>query len=322
MFPYLIAGAIGFVVAKLFEEDETPKYSDGGIVPTNKYIREDLYENNLEEKLYTQAGNYFAKKITDDYWHFSTQYFNGSEITYEVYSEMGGFWVNFQIKNNRLILSSIKLQPIIKDDIRFDGGGEVPKTSKDENGNWIGEYLGLKFILLNLREGWVFDIYFYSPIMLSEKTFFSNEDYEPFRTKKDALNSVIEKIIEINSENDDFIKRRKSNNSDIRFDEGGETRTYLEFYDKLKIEDGSKYIGQKFMNIFPFLGRRKVPQDFRKQVNQYDGVLKRLKEDDYSTKAMKQTDLNKLEKIKEHMDKKKYLSRFYLDSRGVIISFK
>ena len=76
------------------------------------------------------------------------------------------------------------------------------------------------------------------------------------------------------------------------------------------------------MNIFPFLGRRKVPQDFRKQVNQYDGVLKRLKEDDYSTKAMKQTDLNKLEKIKEHMDKKKYLSRFYLDSRGVIISFK
>ena len=32
MFPYLIAGAIGFVVAKLFEEDESPKYADGGSV--------------------------------------------------------------------------------------------------------------------------------------------------------------------------------------------------------------------------------------------------------------------------------------------------
>jgi hypothetical protein len=32
MFPYLIAGAIGFVVAKLFEEDETLKYDDGGSV--------------------------------------------------------------------------------------------------------------------------------------------------------------------------------------------------------------------------------------------------------------------------------------------------
>lgn len=32
MIPYIIAGAIGFVVAKLFEEDETPKYADGGSV--------------------------------------------------------------------------------------------------------------------------------------------------------------------------------------------------------------------------------------------------------------------------------------------------
>jgi GNAT superfamily N-acetyltransferase len=32
MFPYLIAGAIGFVVAKLFEEDESPKFEDGGSV--------------------------------------------------------------------------------------------------------------------------------------------------------------------------------------------------------------------------------------------------------------------------------------------------
>ena len=32
MLPYLIAGAIGFVVGKLFEEDEAPKYADGGLM--------------------------------------------------------------------------------------------------------------------------------------------------------------------------------------------------------------------------------------------------------------------------------------------------
>jgi hypothetical protein len=32
MFPYIIAGAIGFVVAKIFEEDDAPKYADGGDV--------------------------------------------------------------------------------------------------------------------------------------------------------------------------------------------------------------------------------------------------------------------------------------------------
>jgi ribosomal protein S18 acetylase RimI-like enzyme len=32
MFPYIIAGAIGFAVAKLFEEDDKPKYADGGQV--------------------------------------------------------------------------------------------------------------------------------------------------------------------------------------------------------------------------------------------------------------------------------------------------
>ena len=32
MLPYLIAGAIGFAVAKIFEEDEAPKYADGGSV--------------------------------------------------------------------------------------------------------------------------------------------------------------------------------------------------------------------------------------------------------------------------------------------------
>ena len=32
MFPYLIAGAIGYAVAKIFEDDKTPKYADGGLM--------------------------------------------------------------------------------------------------------------------------------------------------------------------------------------------------------------------------------------------------------------------------------------------------
>jgi len=32
MLPYLIAGAIGYGIAKLFEDDKSPKYTDGGSV--------------------------------------------------------------------------------------------------------------------------------------------------------------------------------------------------------------------------------------------------------------------------------------------------
>ena len=37
MLPYLIAGAIGFVVGKLLEEDETPKYDDGGFIKIKSF---------------------------------------------------------------------------------------------------------------------------------------------------------------------------------------------------------------------------------------------------------------------------------------------
>jgi hypothetical protein len=111
------------------------------------------------------------------------------------------------------------------------------------------------------------------------------------------------------------------NNPDIRFDGGGEITTYTEFYNNLKIEDGSKYIGQKFTDVFPFIAKRKTPNDYRIILKQYHGILKRIEQDNYSTKAMKQTDLNKLERMKPNLDKQKYLARFYLDSKGVIMKF-
>ena len=112
-----------------------------------------------------------------------------------------------------------------------------------------------------------------------------------------------------------------SNNPDIRFNKGGEITTYTEFYNNLKIEDGSKYIGQKFTDVFPFIAKRKTPNDFRTFLKRYYGILKRIEQDNYSTKAMKQTDLNKLKRMKPNLDKKKYLARFYLDSKGIIMKF-
>jgi GNAT superfamily N-acetyltransferase len=111
------------------------------------------------------------------------------------------------------------------------------------------------------------------------------------------------------------------NNPDIRYDGGGEITTYTEFYNNLKIEDGSKYIGQKFTDVFPFIAKRKTPNDYRIILKQYYGILKRIEQDNYSTKAMKQTDLNKLKRMKPNLDKQKYLARFYLDSKGIIIKF-
>lgn len=97
------------------------KMEQGGKIKIHNFINHDIFTIKLEEKLYQQAQSYFDKKVTDDYWHFSTQYFNGDEITYEVYSSKGGFWLNFKIKNNNLLLSSAKILPIEK----LEQGGSI-----------------------------------------------------------------------------------------------------------------------------------------------------------------------------------------------------
>lgn len=107
-----------------------------------------------------------------------------------------------------------------------------------------------------------------------------------------------------------------------KYDDGGEATTYREFYDRLEIVDGSIFIGQKFSDVFPFLGRKKTPNDFRATMKQYQGILKRIEENNYATKSMKQRDLNKLERIKPNINNTEYLSKFYLDSKGFITDFK
>jgi hypothetical protein len=57
-------------------------------------------------------------------------------------------------------------------------------------------------------------------------------------------------------------------------------------------------------------------------VKQYENALKRLSEDNYSTKSMKQADVNKIERMKPNINKQKYLAKFYCDNTGRIIDFK
>ena len=98
--------------------------------------------------------------------------------------------------------------------------------------------------------------------------------------------------------------------------------TYPKFLNNLQIEDGSKYIGQKFTDVFPYLKRSDfTPYKFKIKVKRYNNILRRLSEDNYSTKSMKTADLNRLEKIEPTIEKVKYLSKFFCDNSKTILSF-
>jgi len=148
----------------------------------------------------------------------------------------------------------------------------------------------------------------------------------PKETSKEVIqilseNGLIIKKYQSTDERIEIVNNISNKDKSIKFDNGGEITTYTEFYDNLQIEDGSKYIGKKFRDVFLFLGRKKTPNDFRILLKQYYGIVKRMEEDNYSTKAMKQTDLNKLKSSKLNIDKKKYLANFYLDGQGIIVKF-
>jgi len=57
MIPYLIAGAIGFVVAKIFDEDEAPKYADGGDIDYSDFRTSVIGLMNDNKVLILQRGS-------------------------------------------------------------------------------------------------------------------------------------------------------------------------------------------------------------------------------------------------------------------------
>jgi hypothetical protein len=403
MFPFIIAGAIGFGIAKLLEQDDKPKYAKGGSVllapngkPSNltpeqyKLVREPAFkkwfgdwendpanaskvvDSNGEPKVYYQGLPYYlypnGKNIyeEDNNGIFFTSN-KKNALTYGAVKSMFIKCINPKDVRNYFGYDGKKISDNLRNDKKYNYKTKEEKQYINSDLNVIKFYedvidkYGKSFEILDENEGKEFVFKNKEEIKkflipTSEKGFLflnfkyrsaiwnwignyiKNSQYDGlFATDEDSLAEEINDSIVVYNSNqiklaDGTNTTFDGKNPDIRFDDGGGLNenyaddNYInlrnDFYENVEIENGSKYIGQKFMDIFPFLGRTKVPQDFRKQVNQYDGVIRRLKEDNYTTKAMKQTDLNKLEKINEYMDKKKYLSRFYLDNRGVIINFK
>jgi GNAT superfamily N-acetyltransferase len=177
---------------------------------------------------------------------------NGSLAIFEIGKKKEKTFVVFQPNQIKLADGSNTTFDSNNPDIRFNDGGLI-KTSKDENGNWSGTYSDMKFTLYNISEGWSFKIDFYSPIFQSEKTFFSDEDYEPFKTKKSAIFYMIEKMEGIKSDNENFIKKRQSKNPDIRFNGGGNVKKVKFIIDndeeEERIKISIKDIGEVILSV-------------------------------------------------------------------------
>jgi hypothetical protein len=107
MLPYLIAGAIGFGIAKLFEKDDTKKYVKGGSIETIGISKEDYF-------LVVQNWVYFTFNYP---MGFVKDAFNSNHLeqkfssSYERYGSVGvlmNFWANLDAENRRTLSLWIK----------------------------------------------------------------------------------------------------------------------------------------------------------------------------------------------------------------------
>jgi len=124
-------------------------------------------------------------------------------------------------------------------------GGDVTniKSSKDENGNWSGTYLGYKFKLFNLLEGWSYNIYFYSPVMEKEDIYFSDKDFAPFKTKKMAIISLKNEIEEINKSFNEFNKKRQFADGGLIAPNGKKSNLTPEQYKLVRTPEFKEWFG-------------------------------------------------------------------------------
>jgi hypothetical protein len=191
----------------------------------------------------------------------------------------------------------------INDDVQSDTIIREKIISKGYNGVFFKETTGL-YQTLSSKEQKKYDQNFDKGIQIEYPFVFVA--FEPNQIKlADGTNTTF-----------------NADNPDIRFNDGGEMDSFPAFFKSVKIEDGSKYIGLKFKDVFPFLYKKRTPNDFKLFVKRYYQTLDRILQDNYATQSMKQTDLNSIDWMKVDFDKKEYLSRFFLDSSGTIIDFR
>ena len=108
MLPYLIAGAIGFVVGKLLEEDEAPKYADGGEInygspkvnmsdiPFIHETTKEIADKILKEGFIVSKNDNITKGVYTIPIVYKKESFNSQEIELEVFLKPNSkiFWTN------------------------------------------------------------------------------------------------------------------------------------------------------------------------------------------------------------------------------------
>ena len=114
MLPYLIAGAIGFVVGKLLEEDEAPKYADGGEInygspkvnmsdiPFIHETTKEIADKILKEGFIVSKNDNITKGVYTIPIVYKKEPFNGQEIEIEVLLKPNSkiFWTNTKRPND------------------------------------------------------------------------------------------------------------------------------------------------------------------------------------------------------------------------------
>jgi hypothetical protein len=127
MLPYLIAGAIGYGIAKLFEEDKTPKYADGGLVAK---IGDKVYffDGIRNGEIYVQKAiveeidtDYFGNKIYGIVYGNGTRQFIQDKLVFSTEDKAKEYGI--KQKNKWLDYTNNKFE---EDKVsKYDDGGSV-----------------------------------------------------------------------------------------------------------------------------------------------------------------------------------------------------
>jgi hypothetical protein len=161
MFPYLIAGAIGFAVAKIFEEDKTPKYADGGKLSNGYKLPKYLYhltsekifnnikkEGGLNPKYSKQSKGEKGIYLTDD---------KSVAENYAGFFDAGENLVLLKISTDGMDMSKFTSDDYELQEFLDDGG-------RDNNDKRIEEYSSWDEVPFELSLEWVNQIQYHKTI--------------------------------------------------------------------------------------------------------------------------------------------------------------
>ena len=65
---------------------------------------------NSQDLITTQVCDLFESKNKTEVNHFSSQFWNDEEVTFECHSELGSHWVNIKLNGNLVLKSTFKTE--------------------------------------------------------------------------------------------------------------------------------------------------------------------------------------------------------------------